>query len=238
MGTRLSSKWIRPQDPGLKSETWATHSRFIRVLYNLEKQFHWVPGRGIGYNHISWGAKACSKTGPSLLSRGVASQTQSLVDRAHRDPGDVYGGARHLHRERGLTPYGGDSGRQPGRSYLGPDQLPGFQRHRVAYLRLALYPLRPQAVLHDLCGPVYHLFAALRDCAYLTVPHSGQDPAGPRRWRTGSQRTGDPGRYVSGGTTRPGIRPLWHGGGGRTRDRADPGRLDHRQLQLALDLLH
>ena len=36
------------------------------------------------------------------------------------------------------------------------------ERHRSAYLRLAFYPIWPQAFLHDLRGAVYHLLAALR----------------------------------------------------------------------------
>ena len=37
---------------------------------------------------------------------------------------------------------------------------------------------------------------------------------------------------------RHGLRAVWHGGGGGARHRAHAGRLDHRQLQLALDFLH
>ena len=58
------------------------------------------------------------------------------------------------------------------------------------------------------------------------------------RRRIGPQRTGNPGGYFSGGTEGTGIRPLRHGRGGRTRYRTDAGRVDHRQLQLALDLLY
>ena len=46
-------------------------------------------------------------------------------------------------------PHMAGSGRQPGRSDLGADQLPGVERGRSAYLRLALEPFRPQALLHD-----------------------------------------------------------------------------------------
>ncbi len=38
--------------------------------------------------------------------------------------------------------------------------------------------------------------------------------------------------------TRTGIRSLRHGSGGCAGDRTNAGRMDHRQLQLALDLLH
>ena len=38
--------------------------------------------------------------------------------------------------------------------------------------------------------------------------------------------------------TRHGVLNLWHGGGGCAGDRPDARRLDHRQLQLALDFLH
>ena len=142
-------------------------------------------------------AKARPTPGAPLFGGRVASQTQSLVDRAYRNPGDLHGGAGYLHRQRRLAAYGGDSGRQPGRSHLGADQLPGFERHRAAHLRLALHPFRTQALLHDLRGAVYHLLAALRPGAYPAVPDSGPHSARPGRRRTGSQRTGHPGGYVS-----------------------------------------
>ena len=53
-----------------------------------------------------------------------------------------------------------------------------------------------------------------------------------------TQRAGDPCRYVSAQETRDGVCRLWLRGRRRAGDRADAGRLHHRQHVLALDLLH
>src|SRR5579859_3244026 len=52
------------------------------------------------------------------------------------------------------------------------------------------------------------------------------------------QRAGNSRRYVSSCKTRHGFRSVRNGGGDRSGDRPDSGRMDHRQLYLALDLLH
>ena len=58
------------------------------------------------------------------------------------------------------------------------------------------------------------------------------------RRRIAAQRAGDSRRHVSSRQTRHGICGLWHGGGHGAGDRPNSGRMDHRQLHLALDFLH
>ena len=81
----------------------------------------------------------------------------------------------------------------------------------------------------------------------LGVVRSGAEPVAPdrlprapghRRRRIGTGRTGHPGRHLSGCETRGRFRALQHGDRDRPGDRADSRRLDHRQLLVALDLLH
>src|SRR5271165_2422975 len=94
---------------------------------------------------------------------------------------------------------------------------------------------RPQALLHGLRGAVHAELDAVR--------HGGEpshvDPlpgdAGPGRGWTGTERTGDSGRYLRPRTTEHGLCHLRHGDRGGAGDRADIGRVDYGQLQLALD---
>ena len=72
----------------------------------------------------------------------------------------------------------------------------------------------------------------------LASAHLLSGLAGSRRRRPAAQRAGHPGRHFPARQARHGVRRLRHGRGGRAGDRADARRLDHRQLQLALDLLH
>ncbi len=67
-------------------------------------------------------------------------------------------------------------------------------------------------------------------------PVSGS--AGRRRRRAATHGAGHSGGYVPAGEARPGIRALRRHRRHCADDRADFGRLDHGQLQLALDLLH
>ena len=132
----------------------------------------------------------------------------------------------------------GIPGREPGRSDLGADQLPGVERHHSADLRLAGEPHRAQALLHVLRGDVHGLLAAVRPGADAAAADLGARAAGPGRRRPRAQRAGHPGGYLSDREARAGVRALWHGGGVRAGHRPHPRRLDHGQLQLALDLLH
>src|SRR6202789_2462333 len=196
-----------------------------KASYNLGTHSP-VPWISVGYSYTSSAAKTRSASGAPLLRGRVASQTQSLVDRAYRNPGDFHGSLGYFHRQCGPTPHGRDARPQPERSPLGADQLPGVKRHRATDLRLALHPLRTQALLYDVRGAIYRLLAALRPCTYPSVPDPGPAAARLGRTRSGSQRTGHPGGHFSRGTKRTGVCPLRYGGGGRTRHRTDAGRLD------------
>ena len=132
----------------------------------------------------------------------------------------------------------GTLGASSGRSHLGPHQLPRLHRHRPAHLRLALRPLRTQALLHDLRRDLHRLLVPLRHRQHPPAPHLRAHPARRRRRRPRPQRTGHPRRHLPRRKARSGLRRLRHGRRHRARHRPHPRRLDHRQLQLALDLLH
>ena len=63
-------------------------------------------------------------------------------------------------------------------------------------------------------------------------------PAGRGGRRLATERAGHSCRYVSAGQARHGVFHLRNGGGGGSRNRPHAGRLDHGQLQLALDFLY
>ena len=128
--------------------------------------------------------------------------------------------------------------RLPGRGNLGTDQLPRLLGHHPPHLRLALQPHWPQTLLHELRRHVHRLLGALRIRTQSRLAHLCPHSAGPWRWRPRAQRTGYPRRHLLHREARPGLRTLRHGRRRRSRDRANARRLDHRQLQLALDLLH
>ena len=85
---------------------------------------------------------------------------------------------------------------------------------------------------------VHHQFFPVRTRAVArnagVLPHH----AGSGRRRACHQRAGDSRRHVYARKARHGVCGLRHGGGAGARDRPDARRLDHRQLQLALDFLH
>ena len=63
-----------------------------------------------------------------------------------------------------------------------------------------------------------------------------RDPAGRGRRRAAAGVAGHPGGELPAEEARHGDGGLRHGRGGGAHHRTDAGRLDHRQLQLALDL--
>ena len=167
-----------------------------------------------------------------------AAADQSVDHRHDRHAGHVHGGARLLHRQRRAAAHRRHARRQLGREHLGHHQLPGVERDRAADERLALERDWPQALLHDLRRHLHHQFVSLRPGAEPAHAHLLPHPAGRRRRRPAAQRTGHPGRHLFRQAARHGLCHVWHGGRGRARHRPDAGRVDHRQLQLALDLPH
>src|SRR5258706_6511491 len=78
-------------------------------------------------------------------------------------------------------------------------------------------------------------------CGTGTLPrdHAFQPcTAGSCRRRIGSGITSDSGGHIPCGQTCVGVRSVHDRNRDSPGDRACPGRLDHRQLQLALDILH
>ncbi len=78
----------------------------------------------------------------------------------------------------------------------------------------------------------------LRPCAQSRHADFLPRPARCRRRRTATERTSHPRRHLLPLETRHGLRRVRNGGGRRARDRPHDRRMDHRQLQLALDFLH
>src|SRR5271168_1711114 len=87
---------------------------------------------------------------------------QPLGDRRYGYAGDIYGGAGHLHRQRGAAAYFGKSFGRGRRIDLGADLVPGFQRDRSSALWMALWNPGPQTLLHVLRGPFHREFFPVR----------------------------------------------------------------------------
>ncbi len=178
------------------------------------------------------------KWDPAQNASRLEAVAQPLGCCADGHHGDVHGSARLFHRQRLAPAYRRLARRHLRRSHLGPHQLSGLGRHRASRLRLALHRLRTQTLLHDLRGALHRVVVPVRHRAQSAVPHHRAHLARRGRRRTAAFRTSHPGRHVSHRKARPGVRGLWHGRGGRARHRSHARRLDYRQLQLALDLLH
>ncbi len=98
--------------------------------------------------------------------------------------------------------------------------------------------LRAQALLHDVRRAVQRQLAAVRPRAEPRHADLLPRAAGHRRRRPRAGGTGDPRRHVPRREARGGVRALQHGHRHRAGDRPDPRRLDHRQLLVAVGLLH
>ena len=163
---------------------------------------------------------------------------QPVGDCDYGDAGDVYGGAGLLHRQRGAAAYCGVAGREQRRGDLGADQLPGVECDYSAGVGVPDDVYRAQEVLHDLRGAVRDQLHAVRAGAVAGDADVLPRAAGRGRRRAGAVGAGDPGGYFFAEAAGAGVCDVWAGGGVRAGDRADAGRVDHGQLQLALDLLH
>ena len=97
---------------------------------------------------------------------------------------------------------------------------------------------RPQAVLHDVRRAVYGQQLSVRPGAEPRHADFLSRAAGRGRRGIAAERAGHPGRHLPAIEARHGVRGVRHGGGGGAGDRPHARRLDHRQLQLALDFLH
>src|ERR1700679_606123 len=95
----------------------------------------------------------------------VEAEAQSVGDRADGHPGDFYGGARYLDRQRVVAPHRRIVGGQPERGNVGHQLLPGGECGDSADQRIPGDAHRTQALLYDLRGHVRHQFAAMRSRA-------------------------------------------------------------------------
>ena len=142
------------------------------------------------------------------------------------------------HRERGAATHARCAVSLPGPDRLGADGLHRGRRHRNAPYRLDGRPLRPEARVSGLGHRLHRGFGALRPCG-----SSGADrfcPPAARRVRRGARSDVADGADGDQSPGEAGTRHggLGHGRDGRTHSRSNPGRLAHRQLQLALGVLH
>ena len=132
----------------------------------------------------------------------------------------------------------GDLGRHIGRKHMGTDQLPGFERYHPANERLAFDTARAQALLHDLRSSVHFKFHAVRLGDYTANARALPRDAGPWRRRARAKRASHPGRHLFSEPAQHGIRNVRNGSRCCACHWPHAWRMDHRQLQLALDLLH
>ncbi len=119
---------------------------------------------------------------------------------------------------------------------LGADGVSRRQRDRAAAERVVLDPVRTEALLHGVRRHLHPQFPALRRGADARLADLLSRPAGPGRRSAAADLPGDSGRELPAREAgrRDGV--LRHGRGRGAGDRADAGRMDHRQLHLALDL--
>ena len=204
-------------------EDQAQEKTFVRVAACSA-----VPRRQSGHRKQSAACPACA----------VEAARQSLADRHDRGPGCLHGGARHLHRQRGAAPHLRLARRQHRRGHLGADQLPGVQRHRSAAGRMGIERPGPAKLLRLLHRHLHRLELPVRRGSLAAHAAGLPHPAGRGRRRAAAHGAGHHGRLVRAPQARPGLCPLWTGRRARALHRPHARRLDHRQLLLALDLLH
>ena len=174
----------------------------------------------------------------SAVIRALEAPRQSLAYRHDRGPGRLHGGARHFHRQRRPAPHRRLARRQHRRGNLGPHQLPRRQRHRPAPRRLGLQRHGPPQLLRLLHHRLYRCQFPLRLGSIAAHPSHLPHHSGLRRRRHAAHGPGHHGRLLRTAEARPGLCSLRHRRRPRSLHRPHPGRLDHRQLFLALDLLH
>ena len=121
---------------------------------------------------------------------------------------------------------------------LGDDRLRHRDRRGHAADRVPRPPLRPEARLSVLARAVRHRLGAVRPRALAADDGRLPRAAGIGGRSVATDRAGDPAPDLPARGAGHGDGALRPGGRRRPGDRPDAGRLHHRQLQLALDLLH
>ena len=146
--------------------------------------------------------------------------------------------ARQHHRQRRAALHAGVDVREPGRDQLGADQLHrGSSDHDGAH-RLPCRPVRPHKAV---CQCYCRLHRRLDPVRYGTIirPDRGfPGPSGHVRRLPRAAVTSRDVRHLSARAARFGDVRVDDGCDGRADLRSYPGRLAHRELQLALGLLH
>ena len=148
--------------------------------------------------------------------------------------GGLHGSAGHHHRQCRAALHSGRPRRQRGRGVLGGDDLSRVQRRHRHRDQLSRQKIRPQEFLPRLPRAVHAEFDPVRLCLESPVAAAVPPDAGRCGRRHGAGGAIDPRRFLPAGKTRPGLRAVWHRGGGRARRRPDARRLAVRQRLLAL----
>src|SRR5271155_3845958 len=175
---------------------------------------------------------------PFLRPPRLAPPPQSLAHRLDRHPRHLHGSSGHFHRQRRPPPHRRLSRRQLRRIHLGAYQLPRLQRHHSSHQRLARHPHGPQTLLYVLRRALRRQQLLVRSRSQPRHVDFLSRPARRGGRRPATQRASHPRRHILSLQTRHGLRRVRHGRGSRARDRPQQRRLEHRQLQLALDFLH
>jgi hypothetical protein len=159
-----------------------------------------------------------------------------MADRHSGRGCDLHGGSRHHHRQRRVALHRRRDGRERGRGVVDRHHLSRRQRGHPHRERVSGAEVRPQGSLPGLPGIVHRKLAALRHGVEPRFPAALSHHAGARRRRHGAGLAVDPGGFLSVGKARPGICVVGDRGGRGAGRRPDVGRLDLRQLFLALEL--
>ena len=125
-----------------------------------------------------------------------------------------------------------------GREHLGTDFVSRRERDRAAAIRVAFFIIRTQKFLHVLRCALHRQFFSLRICAEPGLAGFLPRVAGRGRRSASAGVAGNSGGKFSARKTGTGNGVLRNGRGARSGHRANAGRMDHGQLQLALDFLH
>ena len=148
------------------------------------------------------------------------------------------GGPRHLHRQRGPASHRRQSWRQHRSGHLGAHQLSRLERDHPSRRRLGLIRHRAPQLLHALHHHLYDFELPLRPRTQPSPPVALPRLSGNRRRRSAADGAGHYGGLLRRKEARPGFRSLRPRRRPRPLHRPDHRRMDHRQLLLALDLLH
>ena len=198
--------------------------------------------------HAESNLKRARRTDDSLGSRSLNPDWNRLsrvrifksqvADRAGGDAWHHARSARHVDRERRAAAHAGQLFGQRRRDRVGAHELPGRQRHHDPDDRMDLIALRTQALLPDLGRRIRRSLGALRRRAIARSDGALSLDTGRSGRGDGAVVAGDPDGDVPAQRTADGDGDVGDGADGRADHGADARRMDHRQLELALEFLH